>query len=110
MLEESKDQSVAQELIGNTNSLGKVIERTLSCRMCKKRHDAIILHAIGWACWRNCASKSEQRLIAGSGEQAQVSMSLVNLAMCLSISGHRAEAREVEQTIRSFIDRLKISY
>ena len=96
------DSDVAKDVVGISESL-------TSCRLCKEPHDAIILHAIGWACWKNCASKSEQRLSAGSGEQAQVSMSLVNLAMCLSISGHRAEAREVEQTIRSFINRLKDS-
>ena len=94
VLEESKDLSVAQELIGNTKDLGKVIERTLSCRLCKKRHNGIILRAIGWGCWKRCASKSESRL---REDFPQVSGGLTNLGICLYESGHTAEGVEVEQ-------------
>ena len=95
----SKDSDVSKDI-------RKIGQKMLSCRLCKKQHDAIILHAIGWGYWKNCASKSEQRFPAKSDECAQVLGALANLAMCLGISGHVAEATEVEQTIRSTIERL----
>ena len=66
-------------------------------QMCKKIHRG--------GNWKNCASKSEQRLSLGSDEFTQVMATLANLTMCLGMSGHPAEAREVEQTLRSSLAR-----
>ena len=81
---------------GNEKAYGKIIEQILSCKLCKKKHNAIILRAIGWGCWKQCASKSESRL---HGDFEQVSGGLTNLGICLYESGHTAEAKEVEQAI-----------
>ena len=88
-----------------SNDVTNIAKRMLSCRLCKKQHDGIILRALGWACWKNCASKSEQRLSLGSDEFTQVMATLANLAMMLGMSGRPAEAREVEQTLRSSLAR-----
>jgi hypothetical protein len=72
----------------------------LSCKLCKKQYDAIILRALGWGCWKRCASKSEQRWSAGSDEQLQITGALTNLAGCLSESGHQAEATGVDQALK----------
>ena len=96
-LGETKDQSLAlnSELAqGNTKGLRKIIDRILSCKLCKKQHDPIILRAIGWGCWKQCASKSESRL---REDFPQVSGGLTNLGICLYESGHTAEAIQVEQ-------------
>ena len=97
VLEEAKDQSRALNSEfeqGNKKAFGKIIERILSCKLCKKKHNAIILRAIGWGCWKQCASKSESRL---REDFPQVSGGLTNLGICLYESGHTAEAIEVEQ-------------
>jgi hypothetical protein len=78
----------------------------LSCKLCKKQYDAIILHALGWGSWSRCASKSEQRLSAAeSDESCQITMALANLAECLRESGHQAEAKEVQKALVLTMDR-----
>ena len=94
----TKDSDISKDI-------NKIARSMLSCRLCKKRHDAIILHAIGWGGWKNCASKSEEQCLSSDEGFAQVSGALANLAMCLGISGHLAEATEVERTLRSAIER-----
>ena len=69
---------------------------SLLCKLCKKQHNGVILRAIGWGCWKQCASKSERRL---REDFPQVSGALTNLRICLYESGHTAEAKEVEQAI-----------
>jgi len=71
----------------------------LSCKLCKKKHDAIILHALGWGCWKRCAGKSESRL---HDDYIEISNTLTNLVICLKESGHMAEAMEVQQACEQF--------
>ena len=66
----------------------------LSCKLCKKKHNAIILHAIGWGFWKQCAGKSERRL---PDDFLLIAGALENLSNCLSESGH--QITEVEQAI-----------
>ena len=112
LFEETKDRASAvgddkdiSTDSGFSNDVTNMAKRMLSCRLCKKNHDGIILRALGWGCWKSCASKSEQRLSLGSDEFTQVMATLANLAMMLGMSGHPTEAREVEQTLRSSLAR-----
>ena len=70
-LQETKDQSVAQELIDNTKGLGKIIERILSCKLCKKRHNAIILRTqIPINVYSTKKTQITSRLLVGCHTQA----------------------------------------
>ena len=110
LLDEAKDRVFAtwdfQAKISNMMDADKIAKGMLSCKLCKKQYDAIILRALGWGCWKRCASKSEQRWSAGSDEQLQITGALTNLAGCLSESGHHAEAAEADQAVRVAFARL----
>lgn len=66
----------------------------LSCKLCKKPHDAIILHALGWGYWKNCASKADRPL---PEDYTKISAALTYLGICLTESGRHAEALEVQR-------------
>ena len=105
-LEEAKDRAFAlgsdikfDPKESDINEIVDALENTsLTCKLCKKKHNAIILRALGWGCWKQCASKSERRL---REDFPQVSGALTNLRICLYESGHTAEATEVEKAIRA---------
>ena len=63
-----------------------------------------ILHALGWACWKICARKSEERLrfVEDESDYIQVQTAMTNLMICLKESGHMAEAMEVQQACEQF--------
>ena len=66
----------------------------LSCKLCKKPHDATILHALGWGYWKNCASKADRPLVE---DYTRISAALTYLGICLTESGRHAEALEVQR-------------
>ena len=49
--------------------------------------------ALGWACWKKCASKSEERLAFedDQSQYIQFQTAMTNLAICLKESGHMSE-------------------
>ena len=104
LMDEAKDRVFAtwdfEATISNMKDAEKIAKGMLSCKLCKKRYDAKILRALGWGCWKRCASKSEQRWSAGSDEHTQITGALTNLGGCLSESGHQAEAAEVDRALQ----------
>ena len=71
----------------------------LSCKLCKKQHNAIILHALGWGHWQRCASKAEQPL---AEDYTQISAALTYLGVCLAESGRMTEAMKVGEAYQAW--------
>ena len=92
----NRDGATLADIYDEVAELNKL---ALSCKLCKKKHDAIILHALGWGCWKRCAGKSESRL---HDDYIEISNTLTNLVICLKESGHMAEAMEVQQACEQF--------
>ena len=100
LLDEAKDRAQShtwdfRATVKNMEEAANIAKGMLSCKLCQKQYDGIILRALGWGCWKKCASKSEQRWSAGRDEydaHTQITGALTNLAGCLSESGHHAEA------------------
>ena len=92
-------EAIRDDIASDYGDVNKIL---LSCDLCKKKHDAIILHALGWACWKICASKSEERLrfVEDESDYIQVQTAMTNLMTCLKESGHAAEGTEVERAIQ----------
>ena len=109
MMDEAKDRAQChtwKPTLSKMEEAANIAKGMLSCKLCQKQYDGIILRALGWGCWKRCASKSEQRWSAGSDEHTQITGALTNLGGCLSESGHQAEAAEADQALRVAFARL----
>ena len=104
--EEKYKGEVAQAVSNRSATLADIYDEVavlnklaLSCKLCKKQHDPIILHALGWGCWKRCASKTESR---SHDDYIEMSNTLTNLVICLKESGHPGEAKQVQKALEQF--------
>ena len=100
MTTEDLSERLSEDIINDNHELANF---SLSCKLCKKQHDAIILRAVGWGCWKNCASKSERQV--SQSIHLDVTTALANLVICLDKSGHTAETLEVAQAVMKHTQR-----
>ena len=85
--------------VGVLDTLEDRYKSGLSCKLCKKQHNAIILHALGWGHWQRCASKAEQPL---AEDYTQISAALTYLGVCLAESGRMTEAMKVGEAYQAW--------
>ena len=97
------DEAEANNLLG-TERFTKIWDRWYSCSLCEQKYHGVVMHALGWACWKTYAGR------AGRPEtDALQGMAMGILAHGLSDVEHHEDALSVREAQLSTYRRCGVS-